>query len=104
VASGQRDCRLDRARTPRFDPALAERYAAFHRRAWQLVDMLIGHLMGLAGDDAAAALFVTGDHGTRPYWRLFRPNAVLREAEWLGIPAPPHATGTSRLGEWLWQR
>jgi hypothetical protein len=65
---------------PGFDPALAERYAHFHRRAWQLVDMRIGHLMGLAGDDAAAALFVTGDHGMRPYWRLFRPNAVLREA------------------------
>jgi hypothetical protein len=64
---------------PGHDPVLAARYTHFHRRAWQLVDVRVGHLMQLVRDDPGAALFVTGDHGMRPYWRLFRPNAVLRE-------------------------
>jgi hypothetical protein len=65
--------------TPGHDPLLAARYARFHHRAWQLVDMRLGHLKQLVGDDANTALFVTGDHGMRPYWRVFRPNVVLQQ-------------------------
>src|SRR5690606_28374537 len=34
----------------------------------------------LAASSRGAALFVTGDHGMRATWRVFRPNAALRDA------------------------
>ena len=39
------------------------------------------------GDDPSAALFVSGDHGMRATWRLFRPNAALAAAGLLTVGA-----------------
>jgi hypothetical protein len=66
--------------TPGYDPALAARYARYRNRAWEMVDMRLGHLRQLVEGDAGAAIFVIGDHGMRPYWRTFRPNIALQQA------------------------
>lgn len=71
--------------TPGHDPRLATRYALFRERAWRLVDMRVAHVMRLVERDDGAALFVTGDHGMRPHWRVLRPNVVLREAGLLSL-------------------
>lgn len=65
--------------TPGHDPVIAARYAPYREHGWKLVDMRLEHLMRLVADDDDAAIFVTGDHGMRPYWRIFRPNAALRD-------------------------
>ena len=49
-------------------------------RAWELVDLRLEGLRRLVEGDSSAALFVSGDHGMRPTWRVFRPNAALLAA------------------------
>jgi hypothetical protein len=92
--------------TPGYDAALAARYAPFHTRGWQLVDMRLGHLKQLVGDNADAALFVTGDHGMRPFWRIFRANVVLQQAGLLALDGNgrPDLAGTRALAsssQWI---
>jgi len=67
-------------RWPGYDPALAARIQQVRQRAWEMVDLRLGHLQRLVAETPGAALFVAGDHGMRATWRVFRPNAVLREA------------------------
>jgi hypothetical protein len=52
----------------------------FRARAWQLADLRLGALMDLVARDAGARLWLAGDHGMRPLWRVFHPNVALREA------------------------
>lgn len=52
----------------------------FRLRAWRLADLRLARLMDLVERSGGARLYVTGDHGMRPTWRVFRPNAVLRDA------------------------
>jgi hypothetical protein len=52
----------------------------FRIRAWRLADLRLARLMDLVEQSGGARLYVTGDHGMRPTWRVFRPNAVLRDA------------------------
>jgi hypothetical protein len=66
--------------TPGHDPAVAARIERVRERGWILVDLRMQHLMELVRRDPNSALFVTGDHGMRPYWRVFRPNVALRDA------------------------
>jgi hypothetical protein len=74
---------VDRS-TPKYDPKIGEPLREMRERSWQLVDLRLGHLRELVSRSVAAgeeaALFVTGDHGMRSTWRIFRPNAALREA------------------------
>jgi hypothetical protein len=72
---------------PGHDPARAARLAELRGRAWQLADLRLAHLRRLVGDDPHAALFVSGDHGMRPVWRSFRPNAALAAAGLLATDA-----------------
>lgn len=64
---------------PGYDPELAEALSQLRERVWELVDLRVGFLESLATADGGA-LFVSGDHGMRPSWRIFRPNRALEEA------------------------
>jgi predicted AlkP superfamily phosphohydrolase/phosphomutase len=64
----------------RYDDAVARKVQELRRRAWALVDLRLEHLRRLAAGTPDAALFVAGDHGMRATWRVFRPNAALRDA------------------------
>jgi hypothetical protein len=57
-----------------------EAIARVRVRAWELVDRRLGALQALVDGDSSAILVVSGDHGMRPTWRLFRPNVALAEA------------------------
>jgi hypothetical protein len=65
----------------------AERQAIqpFRARAWQLADLRLGALMDVVARDSAARLWLAGDHGMRPLWRVFHPNAALRAAGLLAV-------------------
>ncbi|MFO7261080.1 MAG: alkaline phosphatase family protein [bacterium] len=65
---------------PGYNDVVAEKVQELRRRAWLLVDLRLAHLRRLAASSPGAALFVTGDHGMRATWRVFRPNAALRDA------------------------
>jgi hypothetical protein len=54
-------------------------------RAWQLADLRLGALMDLVARDSAARLWIVGDHGMRPLWRVFHPNVALREEGLLAV-------------------
>lgn len=91
---------------PGYDAALAARYKPYRDHAWRLVDLRLAHLMRLVDGDPDAALFVTGDHGMRPYWRLFRPNVALVRAGLLVLDedARPDLSATRALspnGYWI---
>ncbi|TVP75788.1 MAG: hypothetical protein EA352_07180 [Gemmatimonadales bacterium] len=64
---------------PGYDPEMAEALGDLRARTWALVDHRVEHLLSLA-EEAGAALFLTGDHGMRTTWRIFRPNRLLEEA------------------------
>jgi type I phosphodiesterase/nucleotide pyrophosphatase len=68
--------------SPRYDAAVAARVQELRRRAWALADLRLAHLRGLqhAGGSSATALIVSGDHGMRALWRVFRPNVALARA------------------------
>ncbi len=65
---------------PDHDPALAAAVQEVRARAWALVDLRLEGLQRLVAGDSSAALFVTGDHGMRDSWRIFRPNVALAAA------------------------
>ncbi len=67
-------------RYPGHDAAVAARAQRVRERGWALVDRRLALLRALMDDGAGTALFVSGDHGMRPAWRVFRPNVALREA------------------------
>jgi hypothetical protein len=71
--------------SPAYRPALARRVQAMRARAWTLVDLRLAALERLVAGDSTAALFVSGDHGMRPTWRVFRPNAALAAAGLLAV-------------------
>ncbi len=66
--------------SPAYRESLAATIGAMRTRAWELVDLRLAGLQRLIGGDSAAALFVSGDHGMRPTWRIFRPNVALARA------------------------
>lgn len=66
--------------TPGVGDRLRDRIALVRRRGWQLADLRLRALMHLVASDSLARLFVAGDHGMRPTWRVFRPNVALRDA------------------------
>jgi hypothetical protein len=72
-------------RSPRYTPESAARAQAVRARGWRLVDMRLAHLQGLVAATPGAALFVSGDHGMRATWRVFRPNLALRDAGLLAL-------------------
>ncbi|HEX4935721.1 MAG TPA: alkaline phosphatase family protein, partial [Gemmatimonadaceae bacterium] len=65
---------------PAHDTVVAGRAQAVRERLWELVDMRLAGLMALVRGSPGTRLFVTGDHGMRATWRLFRPNVALRDA------------------------
>jgi hypothetical protein len=65
--------------TPRSDARIAERLRPWRARGWALVDRQFAAVRDLARA-SGAALFVSGDHGMRPTWRVFRPNVALAQA------------------------
>lgn len=65
---------------PGVPAAVRDAAEQFRIRAWQLADLRLAGLMKLAGESSNDRLYVTGDHGMRPTWRMFRPNAALRDA------------------------
>lgn len=64
---------------PGYDAEAAAHAQLLRRRAWEFLDLRLAHLRRLAAE-AGAALFIAGDHGMRATWRIFRPNAALRQA------------------------
>ena len=66
--------------TPGVSASARANAARMLRRAYSLVDLRLEQLERLAGNDPNTRLFVTGEHGMRPAWLAFNPNAVLREA------------------------
>src|SRR5690606_30382102 len=70
---------------PGYDEGVAQTVQELRRRAWALVDLRLAHLRRLAAGTPDAALFVAGDHGMRATWRIFRPNAVLRDVGLLSV-------------------
>ena len=73
------------ARVPAHDTLVARRAAEVRGRLWELVDMRLTGLMQLVRTTPGTRLFVTGDHGMRATWRVFRPNVALREAGLLAV-------------------
>lgn len=68
------------AASPAHRAEIADQVQAMRVRAWTLVDLRLGALQRLVAGDSTAALFVTGDHGMRATWRIFRPNVALAAA------------------------
>lgn len=66
--------------SPAYRESLAAAIGAIRARAWELVDLRLAGLRRLVASDSTAALFVSGDHGMRPTWRIFRPNVALARA------------------------
>jgi predicted AlkP superfamily phosphohydrolase/phosphomutase len=71
--------------SPAFREPLAAAIGAMRARAWELIDLRLEGLRRLVESDSGAALFVSGDHGMRPTWRIFRPNVGLAAAGLLGL-------------------
>jgi hypothetical protein len=67
-------------RFPGYDARVAARAQRVRERGWQLVDLRVGHLRRISASRPGRAFFVSGDHGMRPAWRVFRPNVALHEA------------------------
>lgn len=65
--------------TPGVADSVRRRVAEWRDHAWRLADMRLTHLMQLVARDSSV-LIVSGDHGMRPTWRVFRPNVALRDA------------------------
>ncbi|HEU4631353.1 MAG TPA: alkaline phosphatase family protein [Gemmatimonadaceae bacterium] len=65
---------------PGYDAARAARLRELRARTWQLADLQLAQLRRFVGDDPNTALFVSGDHGMRVYWRVFQPNVALAQA------------------------
>ncbi len=66
--------------SPAYREPLAGAIQAMRERAWELVDVKLEGLRRLVDGDSSAVLFVSGDHGMRPTWRVFRPNVALTAA------------------------
>jgi len=66
--------------SPAYRAGLASAIQGMRARAWDLVDRRFAGLRRLVEGDSGAVLFVSGDHGMRPTWRVFRPNVALAEA------------------------
>ncbi|HEU4828190.1 MAG TPA: alkaline phosphatase family protein [Gemmatimonadales bacterium] len=66
--------------SPAYRAPLAGAIQAMRVRAWELVDLRLEGLQRLVATDSSAALFVSGDHGMRATWRIFRPNVALAAA------------------------
>lgn len=73
------------AAAPGHDPVQARAAQRVRERAWSLVDLRARHALELTAAWPGAALFLSGDHGMRTAWRVFRPNAALRDAGLLEI-------------------
>lgn len=91
---------------PRFDAAVARRAAALREEMWELIDLRLAGLMELVRSSPNAQLFVGGDHGMRPSWRRFRPNAALRDAGLLTLDSAggidlSHSRAASANGYWI---
>jgi hypothetical protein len=71
--------------TPGVNPRVREGIQPFRARAWQLADLRLAALMELVAHDTHSRLWVVGDHGMRPLWRVFHPNAALRAAGLLAV-------------------
>jgi hypothetical protein len=83
--------------SPAYEAAVSARVQEMRARAWALVDRRLAALHSLVARDAGSVLFVTGDHGMRPTWRAFRPNAALREAGLLATDDSGHVDPSSTL-------
>ncbi len=70
---------------PEYSESIAQQVQAVRARAWDLVDLRLAHLRRLVAQTPGAALFVSGDHGMRATWELFRPNVALQQAGLLAL-------------------
>ena len=88
------------ATAPGVTDAMREAIQPFRARAWQLADLRLGGLMDLLAGDAGSRLWLAGDHGMRPLWRVFHPNVALREAGLLAVDDSGRVDprGTQALG------
>ena len=66
--------------SPAYRAPLAAAIQSMRARAWELIDLRFEGLRRLVAADSSNALFVSGDHGMRPTWRIFRPNVALAAA------------------------
>ncbi len=72
--------------TPGVADSVRRRVKEWRDPAWRLADLRLRHLMRLVARDSSV-LIVSGDHGMRPTWRVFRPNVALRDAGLLAADA-----------------
>lgn len=73
--------------SPAWSPARSALALDALSRAWEIADLRLQDLQGRVDGDAESVLFVTGDHGMRPAWRIFRPNVALAQAGLLAVGA-----------------
>jgi len=66
--------------TPNVPRAARENAARMLARTYAIVDLRLAQLQRLAANTPNTRLFVTGEHGMRPAWLAFNPNAALRDA------------------------
>lgn len=65
--------------TPNVSPAGRANARRMLARAYALMDLHLERLQRLAASTPNTRLFVTGEHGMRPAWLVFKPNVLLRE-------------------------
>ena len=66
--------------TPNVSDAARANAARMLKRAYTMIDMRLEQMRRLASSEPNTRLFVTGEHGMRPAWLVFKPNVALRAA------------------------
>ena len=88
-------------------PANARRIATqMLKRTYELIDIRLEQMERLAASEPNTRLFVTGEHGMRPTWLLFKPNVVLRQAGLLATDSAgnidlSHSRAVWTRGAWV---
>ncbi len=72
-------------KTPNVSPNARRVATRMLERAYELVDIRLEQMERLAASEPNTRLFVTGEHGMRPTWLVFKPNVVLRQAGLLAM-------------------
>ena len=92
--------------TPNVSAAARENAARMLKRVYMLIDIRLEQLRRLASSEPNTRLFVTGEHGMRPTWLMFKANVALREAGILRTDSAwnvdlAHTQAAATRGGWI---
>ena len=92
--------------TPNVSNASRANAARMLKRAYMLIDLRLEQMRRLASGEPSTRLFVTGEHGMRPSWLVFKPNVALREAGILRVDSAgnidlAHTQAATAGGGWI---